>query len=64
MRNQKLLCSFSATFSVDLMKFSMLPRPAGLLKLMLKLLCINNVQRRELYSRDFVKLACVWMLVN
>ena len=37
------------------MKFSMLPRPIGLLKLMLNLFCTHNIQGRELCSYDCIK---------
>ena len=37
------------------MKFGLLPQPVGLLKLMLNLFHVMNVQGRELYLRGFVK---------
>ena len=37
------------------MKFSLLPQPAGLLKLMLDLFCISDIDWRELSWRDFIK---------
>ena len=36
------------------MKFSMLPQPVGLLKLMRKLFCTSNIQGRELCWHDFM----------
>ena len=37
------------------MKFSMLPQPVGLLKLMLNLFFIIDIQGRELCWHDFMK---------
>ena len=49
MRNQKVLCQFKKKKKLLVwMKFSMLPQPAGLLKLMLNLFYSCNIQGREL----------------
>ena len=44
---KKIGVHFPANLSVC-MKFSMLPQPVGLLKLMLNLFCTSNGQEREL----------------
>ena len=56
MRNQKLVVLiFSQMLQPILIKFSMLPQPFGLLKLMLTLFCKIYFQGRELYKADFRK---------
>ena len=50
MRNQTLLCPFSQSMS---MNFRVLPQPVGLLKLVLDLCHMIDIQRREFCLRDF-----------
>ena len=52
---KKKVAHFPANLSTDWDKFSMLPQPVGLLKLMLNLFCTSNIQGRELCQHDFVK---------
>ena len=55
---------FSQILASNFMKFSMLPWPVGLLKLMLNLVCTGNIQRRELLWNICLKLPCVRTVVN
>ena len=55
MRNQKLVCPFSQKLLLLIwMKFSLLPQPIALLKLMLYLFCTSNIQERVLCWCDLI----------
>ena len=57
MRNQKLWCQFSQKFRSQFgwNSIIMLSEPIGLLKLMLNLFYMSNIQGRELCWHDFMK---------
>ena len=51
-KSKTLVYSFSQIKISIRMKFSMLPQPVGLLKLLLNFLCTSNIQGRELCCCD------------
>ena len=54
MRNKKFWCFLEISWLIW-RKFSMLPQPVSLLKLMLNLFCTSSIEGREICRCDFIK---------